>query len=45
MYRWLRRRCRKETADTLMALWYALLILLAALYALEPPAFFRYGNI
>jgi hypothetical protein len=45
MYGWLRERFSKRTADLLIALWYALLMMLILLYAMEPPAVFRYGNI
>jgi len=45
MYGWLRARFSRQTADILIALWYALLIMLVLFYAMEPPAVFRYGNI
>jgi hypothetical protein len=45
MYAWLRARLSKRTADLLIVLWYALLMMLILLYAMEPPGVFRYGNI
>jgi hypothetical protein len=45
MYGWLRTRFSKQTADVLIVLWYALLMMLVLLYAMDPPAVFRYGNI
>jgi hypothetical protein len=45
MYGWLRARFSKRTADLLIALWYALLMMLVLLYAMETPGVFRYGNI
>jgi hypothetical protein len=45
MYAWLRERFSKKTADTLIVLWYALLMLLVLLHAMEPPAVFRYANL
>lgn len=45
MYDWLRDRFSKRTADALIVLWYAMLMMLVLLYAMEPPAAFRYGNI
>jgi hypothetical protein len=45
MYAWLRARFSKGTADALIVLWYALLMMLVLLYAMEPPAVFRYGNM
>jgi hypothetical protein len=45
MYGWLRARFSKRTADLMMVLWYALLMVLVLLYALEPPGVFRYGNL
>jgi hypothetical protein len=45
MYKWLRARLSKRTADVLITLWYALLMIIVLLYAMEPPAVFRYGNI
>ena len=45
MYGWLRTRFSKRTADVLIVLWYALLLMIVLLYAMEPPAVFRYGNL
>ena len=45
MYGWLRGRFSRRTADALIVLWYALLMTLVLIYAMEPPAVFRYGNI
>jgi hypothetical protein len=45
MYVWLRTHFSKRTADLLIVLWYALLMMLVLLYSLEPPAVFRYGNL
>ena len=45
MYGWLRGRFSKQTADLLIVLWYALLMMLVLVYAMEPPGEFRYGNI
>lgn len=45
MYGWLRARFSKRTADRLIILWYVLLMMLVLLYAMEPPAVFRYGNL
>jgi hypothetical protein len=45
MYGWLRARFSKRTADLLIALWYALLMMLVLLYWMESPGVFRYGNI
>lgn len=45
MYGWLRSHFPKPAADLLIVLWYALLMGLVLLYALEPPGVFRYGNI
>ena len=45
MYGWLRARLSQRTADVLIVLWYALLMMLVLLYAMEPPAVFRYGNL
>jgi hypothetical protein len=45
MYGWLRTRFSKRTADVLIVLWYALLMMLVLIYAMDPPAVFRYGNI
>ncbi|MGH6961896.1 MAG: hypothetical protein ACREE7_15550 [Dongiaceae bacterium] len=45
MYGWLRTRFSKRTADVLIVLWYAFLMVIVLLYAMEPPAVFRYGNI
>ncbi len=45
MYGWLRGRFSKPTADALIVLWYALLMVLVLLYAMESPGVFRYGNL
>jgi len=45
MYGWLRARFSQRTADALIVLWYSLLLMLVLLYAMEPPAVFRYGNL
>jgi len=45
MYGWLRLRLSKRTADALIVLWYALLMMIVLLYVATPPAVFRYGNI
>lgn len=45
MYGWLREHFSKRMADLLIVLWYALLMVLVLLYAMEPPAVFRYGNL
>jgi hypothetical protein len=45
MYKFLLKHFPRKTADTLIGLWYALLMLLVFLFAADPSAPFRYGNL
>jgi hypothetical protein len=45
MYRFLKKHFPQKTADTLIGFWYAFLMLLIFLFAADPSASFRYGNL
>ncbi|MGH6933275.1 MAG: hypothetical protein ACREEE_12675 [Dongiaceae bacterium] len=45
MYKLLNKHFSRKTADTLIGFWYAFLMLLVFLFASDPSAPFRYGNL
>lgn len=45
MYGWLLPRLGRRGAVAVTALWYALLLVLVVLLAVEPPADFRYDDL